>query len=546
MDTQGQITFFNKFAQEFFGYSEAEIIGRPILKTIVPEIDTSGQALKEMVEGILQHPERYASNENENIRRNGERVWVSWANKAILDDNGRIVEILCIGNDITERRKALADREQAQRALATRERYLATQLSIQNYLLAYRGNSSPYDKILKLLGRVSGAGRVRIFETHFNGQEVVLSQRAEWCAKGIQSQINNPLFQNISYEKLLPRWLNILGQGGVISGTAASLPETERTALEPQGILAILILPLMVSGEFFGFISFENCLEAQAWDASEINLLRAAASSISLWQERRQAEGSLLKALERTESLYRIGNAIATETETATTFETVLGEYLRLVNLKWGAISLVNKASVQKVQTLYLDGQPVQTDMVISVETPIFQHMLKNPAPLIIGDTYLHPLTKDTLQVRHQFPARSLLYIPISLRGRVIGVLAVGSTKKDYDFSQSDVEIGQVVTDQLAIWLENRQLLTEARYRSDPQIGSKQPPKFPEQPVQFWMLTNSSIPPSILFAISLVSTMSGFFWSMKPKSGLCFEQERERPGSFSLPRVINSRWAASR
>jgi PAS domain S-box-containing protein len=468
MDTQGRVTFFNKFAQEFFGYSEEEILGHPIFKTIVPEVDTSGQALKEMVEGILQRPEQYASNENENVRRNGERVWVSWANKAIVDDSGQIVEILCIGNDITERRKALADRELAQRALATRERYLATQLNIQNYLLAYRGDSSPYDKILKLLGRVSGAGRVRVFENHFNGQEKVgLSQRAEWCAKGVRSQINNPVFQNINYEKFLPRWLNILGQGGIISGTAASLPEAEQAILEPQEILAILILPLMVSGEFFGFISFENCRETRAWDASEINLLRAAASSISLWQERRQAEESLLKALKRTESLYRIGNTIATGTEASATFETVLGEYLRLVNLKWGAISLVNKASVQKIQTLYLDGQPTQTDMVIPVEAPIFQHLLKNPTPLIIGDTYLHPLTKDTLHVRSQFPARSLLYIPISLRGQVIGVLAVGSAKKDYNFSQSDVEIGQVVTDQLAIWLENRQLLAEAQYRSD-------------------------------------------------------------------------------
>jgi PAS domain S-box-containing protein len=468
MDVEGRVTFFNKFAQEFFGYSEEEIVGQPVLNTIVPEVDTSGQALEEMINGILHHPEQYASNENENIRRDGKRVWISWANKAILDDEGKIMEILCIGNDITERRKALAEREQAQKALATRERYLATQLDIQNYLLAYRGSASPYDKILKQLGRVSGAGRVRVFENQLdpNGDRVI-SQCAEWCAKGIQPQINNPAVQNVSYHKFFPRWIASLSQGEIISGQVADFPEPERTILTSQNVLAILVLPLMVSGEFFGSIGFDNCLEARVWDPSEINLLRSAASSISLWHERRRAEDSLLKALERTESLYRIGDSIATATEEQVTFEAVLGEYLRLVNLKWGAISLVNKAGVQKVHTMYIEGQPVQTDLIIPVEVPIFQHLLKNPAPLIIGDTFNHPLTKDTQSVRSQLPAKSLLYIPIMLRGRVMGVLAAGSPQKDYIFSQSDVEIAQVVTDQLAIWLENRQLLAEAQYRSN-------------------------------------------------------------------------------
>ncbi len=39
------------------------------------------------------------------MRRNGELVWVAWTNKAIRDGNGKVIEVLCIGNDITERRR---------------------------------------------------------------------------------------------------------------------------------------------------------------------------------------------------------------------------------------------------------------------------------------------------------------------------------------------------------------------------------------------------------------------------------------------------------
>jgi len=100
----GTITFFNEFAQDFFGYTEDEIIGKNVMGTIVPDIESTGRNLALMIQDIGLHPERYLSNENENIRRNGERVWVTWTNKAIYDKDGNIVEILCIGNDITDRK----------------------------------------------------------------------------------------------------------------------------------------------------------------------------------------------------------------------------------------------------------------------------------------------------------------------------------------------------------------------------------------------------------------------------------------------------------
>ena len=36
LDTSGRITFFNEFAQRFFGYVPDEILGKPITATILP------------------------------------------------------------------------------------------------------------------------------------------------------------------------------------------------------------------------------------------------------------------------------------------------------------------------------------------------------------------------------------------------------------------------------------------------------------------------------------------------------------------------------
>jgi signal transduction histidine kinase len=44
------------------------------------------------------------SQEIENIRKNGEMAWVVWNIRPTLDDKGNIIEYLCVGMDVTERK----------------------------------------------------------------------------------------------------------------------------------------------------------------------------------------------------------------------------------------------------------------------------------------------------------------------------------------------------------------------------------------------------------------------------------------------------------
>jgi PAS domain S-box-containing protein/putative nucleotidyltransferase with HDIG domain len=120
LDPHGNITFINTFAQQFFGYSKDEILGKNVIGTIVPEIESSGRDLAAMIDDLGVHPESYAINENENQRRNGERVWVAWTNKGVFDAQGILTEVLCIGNDITANRLAnlLRANDQAVQAMA--------------------------------------------------------------------------------------------------------------------------------------------------------------------------------------------------------------------------------------------------------------------------------------------------------------------------------------------------------------------------------------------------------------------------------------------
>ena len=106
MDCEGRICFLNEFGQRFFGYAGPEVIGQNVVGTIVPENDSAGKNLRAMIADLGRRPEYYSVNENENMRRDGTRVWISWTNTPLCDAAGGISEILCVGNDITGRKRA--------------------------------------------------------------------------------------------------------------------------------------------------------------------------------------------------------------------------------------------------------------------------------------------------------------------------------------------------------------------------------------------------------------------------------------------------------
>jgi PAS domain S-box-containing protein len=116
-DIKGRITFFNEFAQRFFGYGADEILGKNVIGTIYRDTSSVRDQHKKLFDALRENPERQVVRETENVLRSGEPAWVTWTYKPIFDEQGQLAEILAIGNDITELKKAEKEKKELEARL---------------------------------------------------------------------------------------------------------------------------------------------------------------------------------------------------------------------------------------------------------------------------------------------------------------------------------------------------------------------------------------------------------------------------------------------
>ncbi|WP_291326640.1 PAS domain-containing sensor histidine kinase [Desulfovibrio sp. UCD-KL4C] len=112
MDMKGNCTFFNEYAQSFFGFSQEEILGKNIVGTIIHKTESGNSNIENFIFNMLEHPENFPTNINQNICKDGNKSWLYWSNSPVHDDEGNIIEILSVGTDITERKRVEQELQQ--------------------------------------------------------------------------------------------------------------------------------------------------------------------------------------------------------------------------------------------------------------------------------------------------------------------------------------------------------------------------------------------------------------------------------------------------
>jgi two-component system cell cycle sensor histidine kinase/response regulator CckA len=202
LDHGGDVRFFNKFAEDLFGYTREEVMGKSFLETLLSKASISGNDSAALIKEALRDPSLQKKFEMEMCRRDRTPVWISWTYLPIYSERNELNEILCVGVDITERRRDEERRQQQERQLAHVQRleslgFLAGGLAhdFNNLLTAILGNAS-------LLKHSLGSGSaerellVEVENASLRARELTLQLLT--FAKG-----GDPVRESVSLEELL-------------------------------------------------------------------------------------------------------------------------------------------------------------------------------------------------------------------------------------------------------------------------------------------------------------------------------------------------------
>jgi PAS domain S-box-containing protein len=109
IDPVGRIIFFNRFAQKLFGYSESQVYGKTISEVLSPTSPGAQNWIELLAEATLPNSDIPMVEETSYTLENGRTIWIAWTYRPIFSAEGKLIEILCIGNDITQLKQTIEE-----------------------------------------------------------------------------------------------------------------------------------------------------------------------------------------------------------------------------------------------------------------------------------------------------------------------------------------------------------------------------------------------------------------------------------------------------
>ena len=177
-------------------------------------------------------------------------------------------------------------------------------LSAVNHIaeLLLRENAQEFENTLwecsKTLGESVGVDRVYIWQNHLIGDKLGCTQIHEW-SEGAEPQHGNELTVNILYEESAPTWEAPLSKGDCVNGPVKHMTAAEQAQLTPQGIVSILVVPIFMNSQFWGFIGFDDCKNERVFSEVETNILKSGGLLIAAAMLRNEITENLIAAKEQ-------------------------------------------------------------------------------------------------------------------------------------------------------------------------------------------------------------------------------------------------------
>ena len=251
----------------------------------------------------------------------------------------------------------------------------------------------------------------------------------------------------------------------VLNDATLVLPDDMRRRIMAAGNRAVLAVPLRVKGRIIGALSIAD-QGVRPFEPTEVALLQTFADQAALALEnarlydeterrRREAEGLAKFARDLTETL-DVATVASRIVETVMPLVAGNSSDLRLLEPDG---SLVEAACTGRVRERYEPGHRLPRGTGISGR--VVEEGRSVWSPNFLDDPRII-ITDDLRQRIGDTGLLAALAVPLRVKGRIIGVLSVGDTKRR-NFTDAEVTLLQTFADQAAVAIDNARLFSEAQ-----------------------------------------------------------------------------------
>jgi len=98
---------------------------------------------------------------------------------------------------------------------------------------------------------------------------------------------------------------------------------------------------------------------------------------------------------------------------------------------------------------------------------PAFEHLMRHLTPLAINDIETDPIADVERALWRARQAKSILLVPIVVRGEMIGVIGVDATEEPHRFTDAEIDLAARVAEQLSVAMQNARFAEELQQRAD-------------------------------------------------------------------------------
>jgi len=178
--------------------------------------------------------------------------------------------------------------------------------------LASGGWPEALPDVLAEVGGAVGVDRVYLFQ-NVRGADgrLWMDMRSCWTAPGVPGLFDEPAARRHPYYPDFAAMLEILGAGGHLRSHVRDLPDRERAVLQDEGTRSVLVLPITVGAEWWGYAGFDACREEREWSEADVATLRSVVVAATGAVVRERADQDRLLQEDRFRAIVEHGPAIS-------------------------------------------------------------------------------------------------------------------------------------------------------------------------------------------------------------------------------------------